>query len=303
MAARGAFSPLLTPGLRSIFFGELKVTPMEHTAWLSTHSSQRAYEEEYKIAGLGRMMQKAEGTSYSFDEPISGSTLRYTHITYGLAFRVTEEMLEDDLYGVMNRMSKELAKAAQYNKDVQGTSILNNAFTSGYTGLNGVILCSTAQTSLGEAASQANRPTNHTDLDLPALQAAIESFETWVDDRNFEIQTLTPALLLHNAQDIWTAGEILKSEYVPNVGADNALNVVRTNYGIKPMHLKHLTDADAWFLVANKSQHDMKMFIRVDTKFKNSDDPLNGDAIFTARQRLVPGFGDWRGVYGSAGAP
>ena len=32
-----------------------------------------------------------------------------------------------------------------------------------------------------------------------------------------------------------------------------------------------------------------------------SDDPLNDDAIFTARQRLSVGFSDWRPMYGTSG--
>lgn len=300
MAARGAFSALLAPGLFDIFFKKLQVTKMVFEQWINVESSKRAYEEEHKIAGLGQLVEKSEGAVYTFDEPIAGDTVRYTHLTYGLGFRVTEEMLEDDLYGVMNRMSDELAKSAAYNKDVQAATVLNNAFDSNFAGYDGKELCATDHQDLGTAGTQANEPATAADLSLVALQAAIETFEGWTDDRGF-IVDVEPRTLIHTKGDIWTAGEILESEHVPDSG-DNAVNVVRSKYGIKPMHLKFLTDADAWFLVGSKDDHDMKIFIRKDTQFRNSDDPLNGDAIFTARQRLSTGFGDWRGVYGSPGA-
>lgn len=282
-----------------MFFDELDVIPMEHPKWINVESSKRAYEDEYKLAGLGQMVQKGEGAVYTADEPIGGDTLRYTHLTYGLAFRVTEEMLEDDLYGVMNRMSKELAKSASYNKDVQATSVLNNAFNSSFTGLNGLELCSLVQSDL-DGGTQSNEPTTPVDMDLPAVQAAIEAFHSWTDDRSFQIQA-KPMHLIHATGDIWMANEILKTEQVPH-SADNTINVVKSMFGLTPMHLRHLTDADAWFMTGSKSDHDMKMWMRVNDQFRNSDDPWNGDAIFTARHRLSTGFGDWRNVYGSPGA-
>lgn len=300
MAGRGSFGPLLTPGLKTIFFNQLKATKSVYDKWINVDSSSRAFEDDYKIAGLGQMVQKAEGAVYTFDEPISGDTRRYTHLTYGLGFRVTLEMYEDDLYAVMNRMSKELAKAAQYNKDVQAATVLNNAFNSSYAGYDSLELCSTAHVNLGDGATQANEPSTAADFGLLALQAAIEAFEGWTDDRGFMVDT-EPKLLVHNTGDIWSAGEVLESEYVPDT-ADNTKNIVRSKYGIVPFHNKFLTDADAWFLLADKGSHDMKMYLRKDTSFNDAEDPLNDDMIYTARQRLSVGFSDWRGVYGSPGA-
>lgn len=298
-ATRGKFSPLLAPGLMTVFFRHLKIHMNEYPQWINTKKSKRAYEEDYEVAGLGQMMQKGEGAPFVFDEPIGGSTLRYTHLTYGLGFRITKEMMEDDLYGVMNRMTQELAKSASYNKDVQAATVLNNAFNSAYPGIDGLELCSLVHTNLG-GGTQANEPTDPADLSLTSLQAAIEAFETWTDARGFKTD-ITPETLLHNTGDIWEAGEILESEYIPTSG-DNAKNIVRSKYGIKPKYLKHLSDADAWFLIAGKSNHDMKLFTRVDDQFNNDDDPYNGDALFTARHRLSRGFTRWEGVYGSPGA-
>jgi hypothetical protein len=219
-------------------------------------------------------------------------------LTYGLAFRVTIEMMEDDLYAVMNKMSSELAKSAAYNKDVQATSVLNNAFSASFTGYDGLSLNNTAHTNLG-GGTQSNRPSTDVDLDLPAVQAAVEAFESWTDERGFEVET-TPKTLIHARGDIWTAGEILQTEHVPT-SSDNAINVVRSKYGIMPLHLRHLTDPDAWWLISGKDQHDMKMYLRVNDQFNNDDDPFNDDAIFTARHRLSTGHSDWRGNYGSSG--
>lgn len=297
-ATRGKFSPLLAPGLRSIFFKNLKIRKTEYTQWINVLKSKRAYEDEYKMAGLGQMMQKGEGEVYTMDEPLAGDTLRFTHLTYALGFRITLEMMEDDLYGVMNKLSTELSKVSSYNKDVQCASVLNNAFDSDFVGHNGIELCSIIQDDL-DGGTQSNHG-GAIDMDLPGVQAALEAFEGWTDDRSF-LTDLDATWLVHATGDIWMAGEILESEFVPD-SADNAKNIVRSKFGIKPMHLKHLTDTDAWFLIADKGNHDMKMYLRVADQFKNSDDPLNDDAIYTARHRLSVGFGDWRGVEGHPGA-
>ena len=299
-ATRGKFSPLLAPGLMTIYFRYLKIHMNEYQSWINDKKSKRAYEDDYEVAGLGQMIQKGEGAPFTFDDPLGSSTLRYTHLTYGLGFRITQEMMEDDLYGIMNRMTEELAKSASYNKDVQAASVLNNAFDSSFTGIDGVELCSRAHTQLGGGSNQANEPAVDVDLALASLQAGIEEFEGWLDNRGFKVD-ISPEWLCHNTGDIWNAGELLESEFIPT-SADNAKNIVRSKYGIKPKYLKHLSDADAWFLLASKGDHAMKMYIRIGDQFRNDDDPFNGDALMTGRHRLSVGHSRWEGVYGSKGA-
>lgn len=299
MAARGQHNELLAVGLATVFFKQLKTRDTEHTKWITVKSSKKAYEEHYDMAGLGQMVEKPEGGAYTFDEPIEGTKIRFTHVTYGLAFRVTEEMLEDDQYGIMNRMSTELAKSAAYNKDVQATSVLNNAFDSSYTGYDGVELCSDAHPLRG-GGTLANEPTTQVDLASAPLQAAIEAFESWTDHRGFYTDH-NPKYLIHATGDIWEAATILETEHKPH-SADNDINVIKSRYGIMPMHLKHLTDADAWFLIGDKGEHGMLMYMRKNDSFRQSDDPYNGDLIHTARHRLSVGFDHWWNVYGSTGA-
>lgn len=296
-AFRGKFSPLLAPGLASIFFRSLKDRPAEYTSLIQVKKSRRAYEEEYKLTGLGEMVRKAEGAVYTYDEPLSGDTIKYTHLTYGLGFRVTEEMLEDDLYGVMRKMSSELARSAHLNKETQGHAPYNNAFSSSYTGFDGAALCSDSHTLLGGGTGD-NLVTG--DFSLTALQTAIELFENMTDDRGFKVMK-KPKHLVHNPGDIWEVNKVLGSEFQPNT-ADNNINVVKTKYGIQPLLSHYLTDTDSWFLIADKSELDIKMWMRVDDQFRNADDPETGDAIFTVRHRLSTGFGDWRGIVGSQGA-
>lgn len=301
MASRGPFSPLLAPGLAAVFFRNLRDRPTEYTRWLPEKKSRRAYEEEYKIAGLGQFVYKAEGSVYTFDEPIPGATIRFIHQTFGLGFRVTEEMIEDDLYGVMSRMSKELSRSATLNREVQGFSPLNNAFNALFTGYDGVSLVHAAHPLLG-GGTLSNLVTG--DFSQDALQSAIELFENFTDDRGYRVM-VTPKFLMHAPPNIWEVGKVLESELEANT-ADNNANIIRTRYGIQPDLYHYFTDTDAWFLRATKSDIDddngARMYNRVSDQFRSDDDPLNGDALFTGRHRISTGFGDFRWVVGSAGA-
>lgn len=301
-ARRTQFSPLLAPGLAAIFFNNLKDRPVEHTRWMPTKTSRKAYEEEYKLAGLGQFVYKAEGAVYTFDEPIPGSTLRFTHQTYALGFRVTEEMTEDDQYGIMNRMSKELARSATLNKETQAFSVLNNAFDSSFPGYTASeALCANTHTLLNGDTLD-NLVTG--DFSEDGLQAALELFEAFTDDRGFKVM-VKPEKVIHSAGDIWEVNRVLKSEQRAGT-ADNDLNVIRTMFGLMPELVHYLTDTDAWFVTASKraieEDNGARMYIRVNDRFRSDDDPLTGDAIFTGRHRLSTGWGDFRWIVGSQGA-
>lgn len=299
-ATRGKFSHLLVPGLAAIFFKNLKDRPVEYTKWCPTKTSRKAYEEEYKMTGLGQFVYKAEGAVYTFDEPIPGDTLRFTHLTYGLGFRVTKELLEDDLYSVMNKMSKELSRSAALNKEVLTHSILNNAFSSSYVGYDSAALCSDSHTLLNGSTGD-NLVTG--DFSESALQSAIELFEAFTDDRGYKVM-VKPKYLVHSPGNIWEVNTVLKSEMQAN-STDHNINVIRTQFGIEPMLLHYLTDTDAWYLIADKGaiaeDNGARMYVRVNDQFSNDDDPLTGDALFMGRHRLSAGFGDWRWIVGSAG--
>lgn len=297
--SRGKASKALAPGLAAIYFARIDSVKKEHTSIVNIKTSKRAWEEEWKWAGLGGFTKKNEGGVYTFDEPLFGDTIRFTHQTYGLAVRVFFEFIEDELYGLMNRISGELGRSAALNKEQRVAGIYNNAFDPNFKGLDGKQLCAVDHPNLG-GGTQSNRPAVDADLDLLPLQAAIESFDKWTDDRGVPDPRVPVKLLV--TPSFWIkANELLKTLYKPDTN-ENTLNVVATEYNITPENNHYLSDSDAWFLLADKDMHDVHMYLRKDDSFNNADDPLTDDAIFTGRHRMSEGFGDWRGVYGSSGA-
>lgn len=301
-ATTGQFSELLAPGIRDIFFLKYKERETQYTQFLNMQTSKRKFEENLEMAALGTMPAKPEGTPTVFQDPIQGSKVRYTHISYGLGFRVTREMHDDDLYGPMRRMPASLGRSARNVREVVGASVLNNAFTV-TSGFKGETLCNTAH-SLLRGGTQANRPATDADISMATLEAAITSFTNLVDEEGFPM-IIIPRLLIVNPTFQFTAEMLVGSNLQPNLSsgvagaATSAINPINRR-GISVMVSNYLTDADAWFLLGD--EHSLNMFVRTDTEFQSGDDFDSGDAKFKSFQRFSVGNDDYRGVYGSSGS-
>lgn len=295
---RGPFSNLLTPGYRKIVFETYKERPIEGKAIVNMNTSKRAYEEDFPLAGFGTLQQKAEGGAVTYQDAIQGTVKRYTWTTFALGFRITVEMMDDDLYGVMgNKMSRALGRSARNNAEIVMHSPYNNAFSTSFPGfVTGESLCSTSHALL-RGGTASNRPATDVDFDLIPLQAAFEHFHNLVDESSIPM-VITPKLVVHSVGDHWLVNQVLKSTGLPG-GNQNDINVLK-NEGLTP-HLSHyLTDTDAWFVLGD--EHDVNYFERKPFTFSNTDDFDTGDAKFKGVRRNGAGWGDWRGIYGTQGA-
>lgn len=296
----GQFSQLLAPGLRKIFFQHLKERPPQYSKIANMLTSSRAYEEDLEMAGLGSMPQKPEGTSIVYQDPIQGGKKRYTHISFGLGFRVTTEMYEDDLYGPMKKMTKELGKAARNVREIRFFNVLNNAFTTefGFPKNNvNEALISTSHTLIG-GGTLSNRSATDADLGVAALEAAVLLFDNLTDENGIPM-VMKPKWLIVPPATKQVATEILGSEFRPYT-ADNTVNAVIQNDSFTCEVVNYLTDPDSWFLLSD--DHNLNFFERAAVRFQNGDDFDTGDAKFKAFQRFSVGASEWRGIFGSLGA-
>lgn len=295
---RGAFSNLIAPGFRKIVFETYKERPTEGDRWINMNKTQRAYEEDFPIAGFGTLLTKQEGGPVSYQDAIQGLLKRYIWTTFGLGFRITEEMMEDDLYGIMGaKMSKALGRSARNNFEIVTHSVLNNAFDTNFVGFEAAkSLISTSHATL-RGLSQSNRPATDTDITLPAIQAAIEHFHGLNDEAGLPVMFI-PRFLHYSVGDHWIVSQILKSEKLPG-GNQNDVNQLQRE-GLTPLLSHYFTDPDAWYVTADN--HDLNYFDRRPPRLTNTDDFETGDAKFKLTRRNGAGYGDWRGVYGSPGA-
>lgn len=294
-----AFSHLLAPGLRKVFVDNYKDFPEEYSQLANVETSKRAYEEELMTAGLGLHQVKTESGSISYDDPIQGDKVRYTHVTWSLGFRVSREMYDDDLYGVMKKMSKQLARSARLTVEMEFGAFMDDLFTGAtYTGHDGSAAC--ASHTLLTGATYANYAATATDLTIGALRAASERLEKTLDERGLPDTRGRGEILVVSPTYQWVADEILKTSGKAYT-ADNTMNAFGS-IGISPFVTHYTSDEDMWLLTAGKSMHDLKFFWRQQAKFENEDDFDTKDAKFSSYMRFSMGFTDWRGIDGSSGA-
>jgi hypothetical protein len=299
MATNSAlFTPLYAPGLRKIVFDGYAEMPTEYDKFLNVSSvDKRQYLDDYKMGGFGTVPTKAEGTSIVYDDPVPGSTVRYSWTPYGKGFRVTHEAMVDELYGPMRRMAKAMGRSFRNQVEVIGAGLLNNAFSVANGGFDGKALCASDHPLLRGGTAR-NRPTAFVDFGVTALQDALIDFERMVDDSGFPISYRAKYLVI--PPETWTqAREVLGSQFKPYT-SDNEINTL-ANEGLTLVVSHYMTDTDAWFLLADKSDHDLQFFHREKFTTDAADDFDTGDGKMKGYMRNGVGYGDWRGVWGSQG--
>ena len=290
----------LEPGLNALFGLEYKNYANEHSQIFDTENSDRAFEEEVMLSGFGNAGVKPEGSSVNYDAATETFTARYTHETLALAFSITEEAIEDNLYDrLASRYTKALARSMANAKQVKAANVLNRAFNSSYTGGDGLELCSTAHVLV--SGTEQNELSTAADLNETSLEQALIDVAALTDERGLKIAAQGRKMIIPAALQ-FTAERLLKSP--GRVGtADNDINAVK-NLGMIPQGYvvnHYLTDTDAWFLKTDVP-NGLKHFVRAPIKTAMEGDFETGNVRYKARERYSFGWSDWRGVFGSPGA-
>ena len=291
----------LEPGLNALFGMEYTRYEDETKEIFETESSDRAFEEEVLITGFGNAPVKREGDGVEFDTAYEGFTARYTHETIALAFALTEEAVEDNLYDRLGaRYTKALARSMAHTKQVKGANVLNNAFSSSYTGGDGLSLVNSSHTLAG-GGTFSNRPSTYVDLNETSLEDSLITISTFVDDRNLTL-ALQGLKLVVPPQLQFIAERLLETP--GRVGtADNDINALKNMGMISDGYaVNHfLTDTDAWFVLTD-CPDGMKHFERTSLSTNMEGDFDTGNVRFKARERYSFGWSNPRGIYGSSGA-
>ena len=296
---RAQLAKELEPGLNALFGMEYARYEAEHTEIFDTESSDRAFEEETLIVGFGNAEVKSEGSGVRFDNANEGYTSRYTHETVALAFALTEEAVEDNLYDRLGaRYTKALARSMANTKQIKAAAVLNNAFST--TGGDGVSLINTAHP-LGGGGTLANRATTMADLNETSLEDALINISTFTDDKGLNI-ALKGMKLIVPPQLQFVADRLLQTP--GRVGtSDNDINSIR-NQGMIPdgyVVNHYLTDTDAFFLKTD-CPDGFKYFERSPMQTALEGDFDTGNMRYKARERYSFGYSNFRAVYGSQGA-
>ena len=290
----------LEPGLNALFGLEYDRYENQNAEIFETESSDRAFEEEVMLGGFANASVKPEGQGIVYDDAQETYTARYTNETIALAFSLTEEAVEDNLYDkISTRYTKALARSMANTKQVKGSNVLNNSTTATYTGGDGVVLLSAAHPTL--SGNQTNLLTTAADLNETSLEAALIQIADMKDERGLKIALRGMKLILPvNLQ--FVAERLLNS--AGRVGtADNDINAIKS-MGMVPQGYvinNFLTDTDAWY-VKTDAPNGLKHFNRAPIRTAMEGDFDTGNVRYKARERYSFGWSDWRGIFGTPGA-
>jgi hypothetical protein len=260
----------LLPGLNALFGMEYKTYGEQHKEIYETESSERSFEEETKLSGFSAAPVKNEGSALAYDNAQEAWTARYNHETIALGFSLTEEAIEDNLYDSLSaRYTKSLARAMAYTKQVKAAATLNNGFTAGYVGGDGVVLFSTAHP-LVSGGVNSNTPAVAADLNETSLENAVIQIAAWTDERGLLIAAKPKKLVVPPALQ-FVATRLLDTKLRTGT-TDNDINAIENNGSIPDGYTinNYLTDINAWFLTTDVP-NGLKHFVR--TPLSNSGSP------------------------------
>ena len=290
----------LEPGLNALFGLEYDRYENQHTEIFDEESSDRAFEEEVMLGGFANAAVKPEGQGVTYEDAQETFTARYTHETVALAFSLTEEAVEDNLYDkISTRYTKALARSMANTKQIKAANILNNAFNASFAGGDGKELCATDHPTL--SGDQKNELSTAADLNETSLEQMLIDIADMKDERGLKI-ALRGMKMIIPVQLQFVAERLMKSD--GRVGtADNDINALK-NMGMVPQGYvvnNFLTDTDAFFIKTD-SPNGLKHFVRAPIRTAMEGDFDTGNVRYKARERYSFGFSDWRGIFASPGA-
>ena len=287
----------LEPGLNALFGLEYKNYADEWNEIFETETSDRAFEEEVMLAGFSNAAVKPEGSGVDYDDAQETFTARYTNETIALAFAITEEAIEDNLYDrLASRYTKALARSMANTKQVKAAAVLNNAFNSSFAGGDGKELCATDHPTL--AGTFSNELSTPAELNETSLEQSLIDIAAFTDERGLKIAAQGVKLVIPSALQ-FTAERLMKS--AGRVGtADNDINAI-ASMGMIPQGyvVNHYLTSTKKFFIKTDVPNGLKHFVRSPIKTSMEGDFDTGNVRYKARERYVFGFSDPRGIFGS----
>ena len=287
----------LEPGLNALFGLEYKQYANEHAEIFDTETSDRAFEEEVMLSGFANAAVKPEGQGVTFDDAQETFTARYTNETIALAFAITEEAIEDNLYDrLASRYTKALARSMANTKQVKAAAVLNNGFNASFAGGDGKALFATDHPTL--AGSFSNELSTPAELNETSLEQSLIDIAAFTDERGLKIAAQGVKLIIPSALQ-FTAERLMKSAGRTGT-ADNDINAL-ANMGMIPQGyaINHYLTSTKKFYIKTDVPNGLKHFVRSPIKTTMEGDFDTGNVRYKARERYVFGFSDPRGMFAS----
>lgn len=304
------FGALLEPKLRKVFYDYLNEVPEQYTKFFNIKTSKKAKETDY---GLGAFREWTKfgkaGTTVgeAVDMPVvkyqkisPGQERTYVHEEYASGFMVEKKFVDDEMYDVINKLPKDLARAGRYSVERDAASLFKNAFT--VNGYDGVPLISDKHPLVekknkdGGSLTIKGNNRAYGALSDATLKKALLLGRKQVDEAGKLITMKFDTLIVPPALE-WLAMELTKTTGKP--GTDlNDINVLK---GMLKVEVYDFLESDtAWFVTDSKN-HEINFFWRVKPQFNRETSFDSFVSKYNAYMRYSYGYSDFRGIIGSDG--
>lgn len=292
------FFELLETREMDIFFKATEMLPTLYTELFETKTSTKAFDDAIRIAGLGTFAVKPEGTPIAFDDPVQGTRVRWVHTAYGLGWRASREMMKDDQFNVMDRMSADLGDSARDHLERIVWDVINDAYSgTRHTGLEGEVLASSTHARLrGGTASNILSPPIA--LSQAGIEAMMDLATSTLSDEG-RVQNLDQAILLVPTALQHLAYVLLQTEFKPNSSLNDRNTVAATRSGLRPLVVpsSYYPSTTNWSVHAAKGRNHLTWSEREPLEFMQAPDAETLDRKHYAYRRGNAHFSEWRGNF------
>jgi phage major head subunit gpT-like protein len=295
----------MLPALDELIFNKFDRLPPQYTNIFRVMDSSRSIEQTSEIAGLGTFGEVPEGGPVRYDESVPGFNKTYVHAQFGLGFKMSRIMVDDDKWGIINKLSGELGRSAKETIELACASVFNNGFTAGaYAGPDGKALFAADHPLVKSGGTQNNLLAVAADLDIPSLELALTDFRRMKDPAGKKIR-VKPELLIGPPELEFLMTEILTATQRSDT-ANNTPNAFKNRSGLGPFSnyfvWDYLTDPDAWLIRCALEDTEVRFYWR-ERPTTTHDVDFDSRSVKTAMwYRMSLGFSSPFGWYGSPGA-
>lgn len=294
----------MLPALDDVIFNRYDRLPPNYSKVFRMMDSSRSIEQTSEIAGLGTFAVVPEGGPVRYDESVPGFSKTYTHTQYGLGFRISRIMVDDDRFSIINKLATDLGRSAKETTELDAVSDFNNGFSGAFVGPDSKALFAVDHPLVKNGGVQTNTLAVAADLDISSIELALTDFRTMKDPSGKRIR-VKPKTLIIPPQLEFVAAEIMSGEWRSDT-ANRTVNAFKHRVGLpsfdEVMIWEYLSDPDAWFIAADRAETELRFYWR--EKFNTIHDvDFDTRSIKTAGwMRFSHGWSSFYGLYGSPGA-
>lgn len=303
---RPQWPDILDPSFRKVYGDEIRQLPQLGMTIFNVDTSVKNIEKDTSATGLSKLVQKNESSPISYEDEVEGFNVIYTHLTFAKGTSVSQELWEDDQFGIMRRKPQDLASAKIRTQEQFAADIFNYGFTAGgggsapFTGPDSVALFSSSHPREDGGANQSNYIT--ADLSEDSIENALVTMRATLDGKGQLMLVQPNTLLVPPALE--KEARILMDSMGRTGTTNNDINPYKGRLDV--VVWDYLGSAaggsdTAWFIY-DRAVHELNWFNRSDRGLEGPDwDFDTKTARWSVLCRWSAGWSNWRGIYGSTG--